>query len=277
MRDTADDRPFEARLGVLAAQLPESVIPEVRNTRENSSSHKSSPEHQAPVNQRVARVRGCACVTLYLQGGHARVLALCGDSASSFIFAALAHLYALYGCALLFISARARPQVTAGMDMYDILAPELHKLSLDESLLDVVESLLGTPEITISPILHVRPHVGAGDRDDLHLWHCDQTVTVEEVGWLPRAPGPLVRYCARRPVECEFVSFAHVAWSTLRVNRVHARSRAQHSTRGTRCTRSKSHNSRTHALTAPKRCFITHAVTSFVRTRGRCRLTVLRW
>eukprot|EP00037_Helgoeca_nana_P031902 m.411145 g.411145 ORF g.411145 m.411145 type:complete len:385 (-) comp28579_c0_seq1:138-1292(-) len=82
-------------------------------------------------------------------------------------------------------------EVAQGLDIYESLVPELHALTLDAGLLDAVQGLIG-PEITLSPIQHIRPHVGAGDRDQLHLWHCDMTVTVPEAdgvemitAWLP--------------------------------------------------------------------------------------------
>ena len=98
---------------------------------------------------------------------------------------------------LAILAAQLPPQylseVSAGLDIYESLRPELFNFVRDPNLLDVVQELVG-PEITLSPIQHIRPHVGAGDRDELHKWHCDKTVTVPEVPHAHPLAGP-VSHC----------------------------------------------------------------------------------
>ena len=70
--------------------------------------------------------------------------------------------------------------VGAGLDVYEAKLEAVFRLFFAPGLLAAVSSILGTSEVCISPIQHVRPHCGAGDHDALHLWHHDQVQP-----WLP--------------------------------------------------------------------------------------------
>lgn len=85
-----------------------------------------------------------------------------------------------------------RGDLTAQIDIYQARCPEMFRFFFNERLLAGVSSIIG-PEITLSPIQHIRPFMG--DRNAVATgpqWHMDQAVTLEEADeaeivtcWIP--------------------------------------------------------------------------------------------
>ena len=77
------------------------------------------------------------------------------------------------------------PEIVSGMDIMFIRGPEMFEFLRNRNLLDAVESLLGTSEITCNPIQHVRakpPAKFSGEGTGFYNvpWHQDSGVTWEE-------------------------------------------------------------------------------------------------
>lgn len=86
-----------------------------------------------------------------------------------------------------------RKSLTAGLDLMQARLPATFDFFFNPNLLSPVESIIG-PEITLSPIQHIRPYIptrGEGQRGQVP-WHQDQGVTKEEADvseiltvWIP--------------------------------------------------------------------------------------------
>jgi ectoine hydroxylase-related dioxygenase (phytanoyl-CoA dioxygenase family) len=77
------------------------------------------------------------------------------------------------------------PRITEGLDVMQSLGPKLFEFLRNDNLLDAVQSLLGTPEITCNPIQHLRakaPASATGEGASFFNvpWHQDKAVTWEE-------------------------------------------------------------------------------------------------
>lgn len=86
------------------------------------------------------------------------------------------------------LPADRKGELTSGIDIYEARLRETFEFLFTERLLAGVESLIG-PEITLSPIQHIRPFVSGGAGPQ---WHMDQAVTLEEAdvseivtAWIP--------------------------------------------------------------------------------------------
>ena len=85
-----------------------------------------------------------------------------------------------------------RGDLTAEIDIYQARCPEMFKFFFNKRLLAGVSSIIG-PEITLSPIQHIRPFCGDGENVATGpQWHMDQAVTLEEADaseivtcWIP--------------------------------------------------------------------------------------------
>ena len=73
---------------------------------------------------------------------------------------------------------RAR-ELTSGLDIYQARLPQMFNFFFTPRLLSLAESILG-PELTLSPIQHIRPHMCAEYGGGPPQWHMDQAVTLEE-------------------------------------------------------------------------------------------------
>ncbi|MES2459548.1 MAG: phytanoyl-CoA dioxygenase family protein [Armatimonadota bacterium] len=77
------------------------------------------------------------------------------------------------------------PRITEGLDVMQSLGPKLFEFLRNDNVLDAVQSLLGTPEITCNPIQHLRakaPASATGEGASFFNvpWHQDKAVTWEE-------------------------------------------------------------------------------------------------
>lgn len=86
------------------------------------------------------------------------------------------------------LPAERRGDLTTQIDMYEARLPQMFEFFFNERLLAGVASLIG-PEITLSPIQHIRPFTSGGAGPQ---WHMDQAVTLEEAdvseivtAWIP--------------------------------------------------------------------------------------------
>ena len=85
-----------------------------------------------------------------------------------------------------------RGDLTAEIDIYQARCPEMFEFFFNKRLLAGVSSIIG-PEITLSPIQHIRPFCGDGENVATGpQWHMDQAVTLEEADaseivtcWIP--------------------------------------------------------------------------------------------
>lgn len=85
-----------------------------------------------------------------------------------------------------------RGDLTEHIDIYQARCPEMFHFFFNKRLLAGVSSIIG-PEITLSPIQHIRPFTGDGDAVATGpQWHMDQAVTLEEADeaeivtcWIP--------------------------------------------------------------------------------------------
>lgn len=81
---------------------------------------------------------------------------------------------------------------TSGLDIMKARVRPMFDLFFNRRLLSAIESILG-PEITLSPIQHIRPYLPARDKQPGQVpWHQDQGVTKEEADvseiitcWIP--------------------------------------------------------------------------------------------
>ncbi|MBT3341824.1 MAG: mitomycin antibiotic biosynthesis protein [Gemmatimonadetes bacterium] len=92
------------------------------------------------------------------------------------------------------------------LDIMQLRAPAAFEFLRNKRLLDIVESIVG-PEITCSPIQHIRPKLPNGlspSGSDAHIvpWHQDAGVTWEEADpfeiltvWLPLSPATIENGC----------------------------------------------------------------------------------
>lgn len=83
--------------------------------------------------------------------------------------------------------------LTAKIDIYEAQLPEMFRFLFTKRLLAGVASIIG-PEITLSPIQHIRPFMAGsdGNMSSGPQWHMDQAVTLEEAdqseiitAWIP--------------------------------------------------------------------------------------------
>jgi phytanoyl-CoA hydroxylase len=90
------------------------------------------------------------------------------------------------------LPAERRGELTTQIDIYEARLPEMFKFLFNKRLLAGVSSLLG-PELTLSPIQHIRPFTAdASGSATGPQWHMDQAVTLEEAdvaeivtAWIP--------------------------------------------------------------------------------------------
>ncbi len=84
-------------------------------------------------------------------------------------------------------------RMTAGLDIMRARLKAMFEFFFNDRLLDAVESIVG-PEITLSPIQHIRPYLPSlGDNQPMQVpWHQDQAVTKKEAdistiitAWIP--------------------------------------------------------------------------------------------
>jgi|EP01047_Picozoa_sp_COSAG01_P016150 hypothetical protein len=84
-------------------------------------------------------------------------------------------------------------ELTAKIDIYEAQLPEMFHFLFTKRLLAGVASIIG-PEITLSPIQHIRPFMAGADGNMSAgpQWHMDQAVTLEEAdhseiitAWIP--------------------------------------------------------------------------------------------
>ena len=84
-------------------------------------------------------------------------------------------------------------ELTAKIDIYEAQLPEMFRFIFTKRLLAGVASIIG-PEITLSPIQHIRPFMAGSDGNMSAgpQWHMDQAVTLEEAdqseiitAWIP--------------------------------------------------------------------------------------------
>ena len=65
------------------------------------------------------------------------------------------------------------------LDIFHAQQRAMFEFTFKPRLLALLEQIIG-PELLLSPIQHIRPHLARGDTQEAHVWHMDQSVTLEE-------------------------------------------------------------------------------------------------
>lgn len=96
-------------------------------------------------------------------------------------------------------------EIYPGLDIMHLRGRAMFEFMRSDSLLDLVEPLIGTPEITCNPIQHLRPKLPASDpqgREHVAEWHQDMAVMLPEADpvfiltvWIALAEATLENGC----------------------------------------------------------------------------------